>query len=218
MHATRICLLLAGLAACTHATADDSLWLGAKAGTLGLGIEGTWRPIPWFDLRAGLHSFEYDDDGSEAGIDYDATLDLRSTYATVNLLLPATPLRLSAGVFDNGNELRMVSTETGVFEIGGETFPAAEVGTLRGTASFDDVAPYAGIGFDFGLFGRVGLNLDLGVLFQGTPDIALTADGPLANDPAFQDALATERAELEDEIDRYELYPVASLTFTFRFL
>jgi hypothetical protein len=217
MRATRICLLLFGLAAATNATADDSLWLGAKAGTLGLGVEGTWRPIPWFDLRAGLNAYEYDDEGSEAGIDYDATLDLDTAYATANLLLPGTPLRFTAGVFDNGNELRLVSTETGPVELGGTTFSAAEVGTLSGGASFDDVAPYAGIGFDFGLVGRLGLNLDLGVLFQGDPDIALEADGLLADDPAFQDALEAERAELEDELDGYELYPVASLTVTFAF-
>src|SRR5690606_15947476 len=83
---------------------------------------------------------------------------------------------------------------------------------------FDDVAPYAGIGFDFGLFGKVGLNLDLGVLFQGAPAVALSADGLLANDPDFQASLAAEQAELEDEVDDYKAYPVASLTLTFQCL
>lgn len=218
MHALRTCLLLAGLAAAANAGADDNLWLGVKAGTLGLGVEGTWRPLPWFDLRAGLNTFEYDHDGDEAGIDYDATLDLRTTYATANLLLPASPFRLTAGVFNNGNELRLISRDTGPVEVGGTTFSGAEVGTLRGTATFDDVAPYAGIGFDFGLFGKVGLNLDLGVLFQGAPAVALSADGLLANDPDFQASLAAEQAELEDEVDDYKAYPVASLTLTFQFL
>lgn len=218
MNAIRIGLLLLGLSAAAGARADDNLWLGVKAGSLGLGVEGTWRPIRWFDLRAGINSFEYDDDGSEAGINYDATLDLRTYYATANFRMPLSPFRLTAGVFDNGNELRLVSRESGPIEVGGTTFSSAEVGTLRGLASFDDVAPYAGIGFDFGLLGKVGLNLDLGVLFQGGPDIALTSDGVLANDPAFQDALASEKAELEEEVDRYELYPVASVTFTVQFL
>lgn len=217
MHGLRTWLLVAGLATAANVQADDNLWLGVKAGTLGLGVEGTWRPLPWFDLRAGLNTFEYDDDGTEAGIDYDATLDLRTTYATANLLLPATPFRLTAGVFDNGNELRLVSRDTGPVEVGGTTFSGAEVGTLRGIATFDDVAPYAGIGFDFGLLGKVGLNLDLGVLLQGEPDVVLSSDGLLANDPTFQDSLATEQAELEDEVDDYKAYPVASLTFTFRF-
>ena len=215
MHALRTLLLVAfGLVAAASARADDRWWLGVKAGTLGLGLEAAWRPLPWLDLRAGLNAWEHDDEDSEAGIDYTATLDLRTHYATANLLLPATPFRLTAGVFDNRNELGLVSRETGPVEIGGSVFAPAEVGTLQGLVSFDDVAPYAGIGFDFGLPGRFGLNLDLGVLFQGGPAVALSADGALANDPAFVAALEAERAELEAEVDRYDLYPVASLTFT----
>lgn len=218
MNALRIGMLLLGLALAAGARADDNLWLGVKAGTLGLGVEGAWRPLPWLDLRAGINSFEYDHDGSEAGIDYDSTLDLQTYYATANFRMPLSPFRFTAGVFDNGNELELVSTDSGPIEVGGTTFPADAVGTLSGLASFDDVAPYAGIGFDFGLFDKVGLNLDLGVLFQGDPDVVLSSDGTLANDPTFRQALEDERAELEEDVDRYKLYPVASLTFTVQFL
>lgn len=218
MNASRIALLVFSLGFASASLADDNLWFGAKAGTLGLGVEGTWRPLPWFDLRGGVNSFEYDHDGTEAGIDYDATLDLRTWYATANFRMPLSPFRVTAGVFENGNELQLVSAETGPVEVGGTTFSSAEVGTLRGIASFDDVAPYAGVGLDFGLFGKVGLNLDVGVLFQGEPEVALMASGVLADDPAFRNALETERAELQDEVDSYKAYPVASLTFTFQFL
>lgn len=218
MNASRIALLVCGLACASPSLADDNLWLGAKAGTLGLGLEGTWRPLPWFDIRGGVNSFEYDHDGTEAGIDYDATLDLRTWYATANFRMPLSPFRVTAGVFDNANELQLVSRETGPVDVGGTTFSSAEVGTLRALASFDDVAPYAGLGLDFGLFGKVGLNLDVGVLFQGAPEVVLISSGILADDPAFQSALETERAELQEEVDKYKAYPVASLTFNFQFL
>ena len=218
MYRLRIALLVFGLASSGASLADDNLWLGVKAGTLGLGVEGTWRPLPWFDLRGGVNSFEYDHDGTEAGIDYDATLDLQSWYGTANFRMPLSPFRVTAGVFNNGNELRLVSRETGAVDVGGTVFTSDEVGTMRGLTTFEDVAPYAGIGFDFGLFGKVGLNLDLGVMYQGEPEIALFSDGLLADDPAFQDALESERGQLQDEVDRYKLYPVASLTFNVRFL
>lgn len=218
MNGLRIALLVFGFIFSTASVADDNLWLGVKAGTLGLGVEGTWRPIPWFDLRAGVNSYEYDHDGTEGGIDYDATLDLQSWYGTANFRMPLSPFRVTAGVFNNGNELRLVSRETGPIDVGGTTFTSAEVGTLQGLTTFEDVAPYAGIGFDFGLFGKVGLNLDLGVMYQGTPEVALMSDGLLANDPVFQDALENERAELQEDVDKYKLYPVASLTFNLQFL
>lgn len=217
MNALRCMLLVLALSSSAHSLADN-LWLGVKAGTLGLGVEATWRPLPWFDLRAGLNGYDYDRSGSEAGIDYDATLALESQYATANIRFPLSPFRLTAGVFSNGNELQLVSRESGPVEVGGMTFSSAEVGTLRSLTSFDSTAPYAGIGFDFGLFGKVGMNLDLGVLFQGDPDVTLTSDGELADEPVFIEALESERVELEDEVDEFKLYPVASLTFNVQFL
>lgn len=211
-------LLLVLALSCSGGSLADNLWLGVKAGTLGLGVEATWRALPWLDLRGGLNTFDYDESGSEAGINYDATLALDSQYATANIRFPLSPFRLTAGLFSNGNELQLVSRESGPIEVGGMTFTSAEVGTLRSLTSFDSTAPYAGIGFDFGLFGKVGLNLDLGVLFQGDPDVTLTSDGLLANDPAFADALESERVELEDEVDKFKAYPVASLTFNVQFL
>ena len=53
-----------------NALAGDSLWFGVKAGTLGLGAEASWRPIPWFDFRLGANQYDYDDSGSVSGINY----------------------------------------------------------------------------------------------------------------------------------------------------
>jgi hypothetical protein len=200
------------------ARADDNFWLGVKAGTLGIGAEAIWRPLPWFDLRGGLNRFDYDETGSQSGINYDATLELSTLYATANFRVPLSPLRFTAGLFANDNELKLVSLESGSFDIGGTSYTSAEVGTLRSLTSFDSTSPYAGIGFDFGLFGKVGLNLDVGVLLQGDPKVSLSADGLLANDPTFVDALEAERVELEDEVDKFKAYPVLSLALNFQFL
>ena len=207
--------LAAGLA--LPAAADDNVWLGVKAGTLGLGVEATWRPSRYLDLRIGANKFSYDDNGSEAGIDYDTELDLQSLYATANLRPPLSPFRFTAGIVSNGNELNLASRSTSTFEIGGSTFTSAQVGQLQGGIEFDSVAPYAGIGFDFRLFDTLGFNLDAGVLFQGTPQASLRATGPIANDPLFQTELALEQQELQDSVDEYELYPVVSLGFSFNF-
>jgi hypothetical protein len=207
--------LFAGFA--LPAVADDNVWFGVKAGTLGLGVEATWRPIRYLDFRIGANNFSYDDNGFEAGIDYDTELDLQSVYATANLRPPLSPFRFTAGIVSNGNELNLASRSTSSFDIGGSTFTSAQVGQLQGGIQFDSVAPYAGVGFDFRLFDTLGLNLDLGVLFQGTPQASLQATGPIANDPIFQAELALEQQELQDSVDEYELYPVVSLGFSFNF-
>lgn len=198
------------------ATADDNLWFGAKAGTLGLGIEATWRPVPYLDLRVGLNKFDYDNSGSQAGINYNSDLKLDSLYVTANFRVPLQPLRFTIGIFSNGNELVMAS-QGAITNIGGVTYLPSEIGTLSSTTSFESTAPYLGIGFDFRVFNKVGINLDLGVLWQDSPIVTMTADGTLAGDPTFDAALEMERLELESDLDAFKVYPVISLGFAVNF-
>lgn len=211
-----IAALVLGMAS-SAAHADDDFWLGMKAGTLGVGAEASWRPVPYLDLRAGVNGFSFDQNRTEAGIDYRADADLFSIFATANLRVPLSPFRVTAGVFNNGNELSLVSLDSSTYQVGSQTYTSDEVGTLRAGASFEDWAPYAGIGFDFRVFDTVGLHLDAGVLGQGSPMVTLTADGSAASDPQFQQQLEAERAELQRSVDDYEYYPVVSLGFSFNF-
>lgn len=208
-----VLLMLAG----NTALANDNLWFGAKVGTLGIGIETRWQPIPWFDLRAGLNRYDYADNGAQAGIAYNATLELDSYYGSANLRFPLSPMRLSVGVFGNNNQLVMQSRESNAYVIGGQTYTSDQAGQLRSTTSFDSPSPYLGIGFDFELVNRLGLNLDLGVLWQGDPKVTLTADGSFSNDPTFQQRLEEERQELEKESEDFKVWPVISLGLHFNF-
>lgn len=204
-------------------TASADFGVGLKAGTLGLGLEGRWSALPWLDVRVGVNSFEYDDDGSQAGINYDATFSLDSFYATGNFRFPLSPFRVTAGVVSNGNEFVMASQDSGdVFiDIGDDTFNTADVGTLQSTTSFSSTAPYLGVGYDFEIFGKVGLNLDFGVLWQGEPEVTLEATGLESAPAAVQSVLTTEleneRLALEDEMSDFKAWPVVSIGFVYNF-
>lgn len=212
----------AALLASGSAMADFGV--GVKAGTLGIGVEGRWDPIiPWFDLRVGMNRYDFEDNGNYSGVDYDATLALDSYYLTANFKVPMSPFRFTVGAFSNGNELQMQSADTGglPLDIGGASFPAGNVGALRSTTSFDSTAPYAGVGFDFELFGKAGLNLDFGVLWQGEPTVSLEATNwdnlSGAEQALLGPALDAERAELQNEISDYKAWPVLSLAFVYNF-
>ena len=223
MKFTNLKAILATAALCASGAASADFGVGFKAGTLGLGIEGRWAPIPWFDLRVGANQFDYERNGSQAGIDYDATLALDTYYLTGNFKFPLSPFRVSVGVFSNGNEFQMVSQDSGglPINIGGIPFDPADVGQLQSTTSFDKTSPYLGFGFDFEVFGKVGLNLDLGVLWQGDPIVTLEATGLETAPPLVQlilePAIEIERQELEDEMSDYKAWPVISLSFVYNF-
>ena len=217
---TKAIVLLAALTLSSTSTANDDFWVGLKAGTLGYGAEVSWRPLGWLDVRAGANSFDYDDSGSQAGVNYDAILALDTFYLTGNFRFPLSPFRVTAGAFSNNNEVRMVSQAMPSYELGGtQGYLPAEVGTLQSVTNFDSTSPYLGAGFDFSLMDRLGLSLDFGVLWQGEPVVSLTSDGALAliNDPGFLADLENERQELEDELKDMKAYPVISIGFNFNF-
>lgn len=215
---------LAALALMASGTAAADFGVGVKAGTLGLGLEARWDPpVPWFDIRLGMNQFDYDDASEYAGVAYDATLALDSYYLTGNIKFPASPFRLTLGAFSNGNELQMLSADTGGLDlvIGGTPFPVAAVGALQSTTSFDSTAPYAGVGFDFELFGKAGLNLDFGVLWQGEPSVKLSATNwenlSAPEQAILGPALAAEQDQLQSEMSDYKAWPVISLAFVYNF-
>ena len=212
-------VLSAALLLGSNAMANDNIWFGVKAGTLGLGLEASWRPIPWFDIRAGLNRFDFDVSGFQAGIDYDSTFELETYYATANFRFPLSPFRMTLGAYSNGNEVQLSSLPVGTYLIGNNPIPftAADVGTVRGTVSFDGVSPYLGAGFDLNVAGRLGLALDFGILLQGEPIVTATVDGLLALDPAFLAEVENERLQLEDEASSLKAYPVISIGFNFNF-
>ena len=206
---------LAAFALFFAGSAAADFGVGVKAGTLGIGLEGRWDPpVPWFDLRVGLNQYDYDDSGDYAGINYDATLALDTYYLTGNFKFPVSPFRFTVGAFSNGNEMQLLSAD----QLGGVWGNAAG---LQSVTSFDSTAPYAGFGFDFELFGKAGLNLDFGVLWQGDPTVSLLPtnwDSLSGSEQALlQPIIDAERAELEDEMSDLKAWPVISLSFVYNF-
>lgn len=214
-------VLVTALALSGAASANDDFWVGVKAGTLGLGAEVSWRPLKWLDVRAGGNFFDYKESISQSGVNYDATLALKTYYVTGNFRFPLSPFRVTVGAFQNNNELQLVSRDAGAFLIGNNPTPytAADVGTLRSVASFDSVAPYLGGGFDFSFMDRLGLSLDFGVLWQGSPTITLTSDGLLgaAADAGYLADIERERQQLMNEVKDLKAYPVISVGFNMNF-
>ena len=223
----RFCRSLAAAAALSvivtgAASADDSNFgVGVKAGTLGLGLEGRWDGLPWLDFRLGANAYSLEDAGREASNLYQSTLDLETFYLTANFHFPLSPFRLTLGAMSNGNTLKLVGAETGDYTLGGQTWTQEQVGVLTGTTSFASTAPYLGLGLDFELFGKAGLNFDLGVLLQGEPEVTLTSTGAANGDPlignAFAAALEAERQDLADDLNSFKAYPVISMTFVYNF-
>ena len=194
--------------------------LGIKASTLGAGVEYERQFNENFGMRLGVNYFQFDTDFDVDDINYDSSVDLQSASAIVDWYPFEGAFRLSGGIMYDGNEFDISATPNKPVTLGDNEYTPAMIGTLSGSVDFNTTAPYAGIGWSSGRGINDGLSVefDLGVLFQGSPDISdYRATGSLAGDPAFQNDLDREVTKIEDDLESYQFYPVVALTLTYRF-
>lgn len=219
MKSVSVSVLLGSLLVLPTTIHANDFSMNIKVGTLGVGVEGEYSINEYLGARVGANYFKYSYDSTEDGVNYDFDLGLQTVSALVDVHPFKGSFRVSAGALYNGNDLDGVATSAETYEIGGHTYTAAELGTMKGTIDFSEIAPYLGIGWDtcFGKERGFGFVFDVGAVFQGSPEATLTADGPFANDPTFKQDLALEESKLQDDLDNFKIYPVVSLGVSYRF-
>lgn len=198
-----------------------SVAFGLKAGTLGAGGDVVVKITDSINARLGLQGFTYDINDTESGIEYDADIELFSGLLLADWFPFDSHFRISAGVLMNENEVNVTGKPEAnqTFDINGTIYTSNQVGKLKGNTDFKTFVPYVGIGWGnpFHRESNWSVSFDIGVAYQGSADMNITATGTLANDPTFRFNLEQERQELEDEADDFKYYPVISIGVTYKF-
>jgi len=194
------------------------LGVGAKAGTLGYGVELTKSFTDRINGRLGLNSYSASDSTTESGIDYDIDLNLKTTTAMLDFHPFKGSFRLSLGYVANSNSFDMLAQPvSGSYDINGTTYTEAQVGNLLGDVTFGS-GMYAGIGWGNAGDGKgLGFSVDLGVFQQGSPDLSMSATGPIAADPTFAANLQSEIDAAEKDLEDFQQYPVIAVGLTYSF-
>jgi len=192
-----------------------------KVGTTGLGADLTVPLIPnWINLRAGYNLGEWRPSLTEGGINYQADVRLETTPLLIDIHPFHGNFRITGGVYLNRTELDL-SSIVDANDVGlGGVLPGTNV-TLNANVSWSkDYAPYFGIGYgnaaDANLFDlpiAVGLSIDLGAFYQGSPDVILTES---TNTVSAAD-LAIEAAQLEQDLSNLKFFPVLTIGIHIRF-
>lgn len=189
--------------------------VGLNAGTNGLGIDLTTDINDKLNLRAtgnfyafsGI--FEVDDDPS-------VELDTKSDNTNFSLLINYHPFRSSFGLvtglyYMNWNTtMFMAANET--YEIEDRIFQPEELGSLDGVVEYPSkLAPYLGmaLGNPVGEGTKLKLNLQLGIMYMGTPELKMSGEGMIA--PS-----AGNQPSLQEAIEQFQWYPMLNLGLSFR--
>jgi hypothetical protein len=192
----------------------------AKIGTLGYGIDGTTGLAENVNLRLGYNGLSSD---IAAGYDYDmngttVNFDTKASLETISLLVDwhafNAAFRFTGGLMYNNNKFE-ASAPLGNYNIGGTVYNVGLDATLEPPRNF---APYFGVGWGNAVSKDKHwiLSADLGIMFQGSPNVTLTPTGSNAGSVSPAD-IANEESSLEEDLSYFRLYPVASIGATYHF-
>jgi hypothetical protein len=205
---------------CAPSFADTSI--GLRAGTLGGGIELAHAFTETLGVRVGANGLNYNTTETYESVDYDAKLELATGQLLFDWFPFSNNFRFSAGAMYNRNKLTLTGKPTsGTFTIDGTTYNASDVGALDGKVDFRSAAPYVGVGYGRPMGKGLSFTADLGVLFQGSPRTTLTATCGATTSPStcaqIQSSVAAEQANIENDVDKYQYYPVLSIGIAYVF-
>jgi len=214
MKLTKIILLAAAIAAAGSAHAAG---VGVRAGTTGLGGDIGWGVAPTLSARVGYSGFERNTHVTSTDVRYDAKLKLSNLSGLLDWS-PLGPFRITGGIVGADNKYTLTGTGS-TYTINNTTYLASDVGNLSGTVKAGNrTPPY--LGFGYGNVAGAGVNFyfDVGVMFQGSPKVTLTANCGAALSSGqctqLQNDVAAERQKLEDKSSRFKYYPVVNIGIT----
>lgn len=194
--------------------------LGAQVGTPGAGLQAQYSVNDYIVLRGSYDVLQWEADDTYDGVDYEADIDFQSPGAFVDIHPFKNGFFVSGGAYFGERGVDLTSNPDEDVELGGFTFTPEQVGTLNGRIDLESTAPFLGIGYDntFTRGGAWGFRILAGAAFGDAPQVRLRASGgTLSDDPLFQEILADEERDIQEEADNYEVLPVVQIGLNYRF-
>lgn len=194
-----------------------SFEVGPQLTTLGVGVSATARLTGKIGISGGYNFFPFSSTEKAA---FDNSVVVEPALQGGLLLLTFHPgggrFAIGAGAQIGGASADAVISldpaGSATISIGNGEYTAAEIGDFLGTFEYGtSFQPSAMIGW----IGR-GLNFAVGASLA-TPELTLSATGPIRNDPGFQADLEIETQEFDDSVGSVPVYPYVRIGWQFGF-
>ncbi len=178
-----------------------------SVGTLGVGPEFGARLTDYLGVRMAGAYLQLHPAATINSIHYSSDATLASFGALADVYPFDGGLRLTLGVIADFNSLKLH-----------DALPQYQV-ALDGKVAFDNPSPYLGFGYETTVSDQSGLTLgaDLGVLFQGRPNVRVAATGPGMANPALAAAIETQRLAIASYLRPLQFYPAVMVHIGYRF-
>lgn len=219
-----IAIFLAASSASAAGFKQDNLSVGAQVGMLGYGLSAEYQFTEQISGRAEFNNYSKTLNKNESDIDYKFKAKLNTFGLLANYQPFNNGFHLTSGVYHNANKLAGSGQYSGSdsLVIGDTTYSGTQLASVDTKVDFNSISSYLGAGYKTN-FGVVSVGFDLGVLFQGAPDVSLNVvpSAALLAIPGAVARLQTEVnkeiVELEDDLKDFKYLPVAKLTVSYEF-
>jgi hypothetical protein len=221
-------LVTGGCLALPHAARADAPWFTVPKVTVWTGVStigvgatvGFHDPHALLGLRVGANFFRI-------GFNFEQTeahSRAQANFQNESLLADVYPFhgnfRLTAGVVFNQNSANYSSTPEVTGALLGfisDSHYHGVIGNVHGPISFNPVAPYLGVGYEYHAGPHWSVSADAGAMYQGNGRIQLIPTGLLAAMPDWRDRILANGYKADKMISKMSYYPVVSFQVGYRF-
>ena len=205
--------MLAGSVTLALEAGATPVGISLGVGSLGPGASVSYSAHPKLNVRLGVNRFDQDFDLEVEEIDYQGEVQLKTVTAMLDWHPWASGFRFSAGLVRNANQITgSAKPANGSIEFNGQTIDLADAGRVDAEVDFNPTVPYLGLGWgNAAKGGGLSFFTDLGVMFQGRPNVDITVEH-LAEAGLDQSDVDAEIENMKDEVESYGgLYPVVTI-------
>ncbi len=202
---------------------QETLVIGARLGTLGLGVDAVVSVTETFAVRggAGFMGWTLDVTG-RFGLADNRTAELALVDGLYTLGGEASLgfMRLGAGLLvKSGNPVHTITYGQGAaIDIGGNPYTQPQVRTIETTVESKSTAPYLTLTFGSGRSKGFNFDVDIGAALLRGADVTMTATGDVVGSAAFKTDLEAERLDTKNDIGVFRsFWPIMNLVLAYGF-
>lgn len=216
--------VLTALFIITTSAAAQSVWIGGRVGTLGVGADISVAASDWFILRGGAGLLDVETDlTTVSGLadNRNGILALPKPFYTVGADIEVGNFRIGGGMLYKSEDPHYAIRlgDGASIAIGEGTYTEPEVTQITATLLSDAWAPYALVGFGQHTSSGLGLFLDIGVAFLDHPKLQMSAagDASVLHTRGFREDLRAEQRSVRGDMgDLVNFWPILSLGVRYR--
>ncbi len=198
--------------------AQSGIGVYLRAGTIGYELGAVKSVTPKINLHGGFNFLTMNTEGETSGdnpVAYDLDLKYFSFAAAIDYYPWQNGFRFTAGMLLNNNILEGTGQAVKTYRFDEDEYAPEDIGIMKAKIEPGSaITPFValGIGNPLAKNEKLCFFMDIGVVYQGSPDVTLEAEEGTMIYPTID-----QEKQIEKNIENLKFYPYVSLGISYQF-